>query len=295
MVTWWIALGLCLLLVPTVLGAGPEPQTTIAAPVTDAQRGVQRYSIESPFLSGKNVIEVLLPDKLEPGRKYRVLYVLPVDVGIGGQWGDALMAVKKANTHNQHNLICVCPAFDTIPWFGAHADNPRIRHEDYLTKVVVPLVDRDFATMAKPDGRLLLGFSKSGCGAFTLLLRNPQTFGYAASWDAPLMMRPSDLGKYGSKIHFGTPEQFAKYLPTELCKAQAAALQAKTRLVLTGSDGFDKDTRGMHEWLTQLKVAHMYHPDWSYKHHWETGWVGPLADALMALVEPPAAPKSLPN
>ena len=34
----------------------------------------------------------------------------------------------------------------------------------------------------------MLGFSKSGWGACTLLLRNKELFGYAAAWDVPFML-----------------------------------------------------------------------------------------------------------
>ena len=47
----------------------------------------------------------------------------------------------------------------------------------------------------EPHARLLLGFSKSGWGAFSLLLRYPERFGKAAAWDAPLMQeRPDRFG-----------------------------------------------------------------------------------------------------
>ena len=73
-----------------------------------------------------------------------------------------------------------------------------------------------------PAGRLLLGFSKSGWGAFSLLLRHPDVFGRAAAWDAPLMMNKP--GPYGSGDIFGTPENFARYQirPSEFDAWQSA-------------------------------------------------------------------------
>lgn len=262
---------------------GAEAKVTISPAIADAGRGTVRYMVESPYLAGENAVEVLLPDEMDSGRGYRVLHVLPVE-GRRREWGDAMMGVKRTGAHNRHGLICVYCDFDTVPWFGAHAEDQRKRHEEYLLKVVVPWVDREWPTVAREEGaegRLLLGFSKSGFGAFSLLMRNPEVFGYAASWDAPLMMTAGDLGKYGTGVHFGTPERFEKYLPTKLVREHAEALRGKRRLVLSGSDGFEKDTVGMHALLDELGIGHVYLPDLSVKHHWETGWVEEVIAALV--------------
>ena len=151
------------------------------------ERGTWRYAVSSQYQKGENLLEVLLPDRFDPTEAHRVLYVLPVETGIGGRYGDGLMEVKKLDAHNRHNLICVAIAFDQLPWFADHATDKQRQHETYITRVVVPFIESKYKTPGDASGRLLLGFSKSGWGAFSLILRNPQTFGKAASWDAPLM------------------------------------------------------------------------------------------------------------
>ena len=47
-------------------------------------------------------------------------------------------------------------------------------------KTVVPLIEEHYSALGTAEGRLLFGFSKSGWGALTLILRNPDFFGYAA-------------------------------------------------------------------------------------------------------------------
>jgi len=80
---------------------------------------------------------------------------------------------------------------------------------DYLIQVVLPFVEKEYLAQALPEARLLLGFSKSGWGAFSLLLRHPGVFGKAVAWDAPLTVdRP---GQYGSGPIFGTQENFDRY------------------------------------------------------------------------------------
>jgi hypothetical protein len=245
----------------------------IEGPTDNPAKGVKAFNIDSPYLGKTSTIEVLLPDKLEEGRTYRTLYVLPVEGGIGGQYGDGLAEVRKADAHNKYGLICVTMSFDSVPWYGAHATDPRKRHAEFIKKVVVPLVESRFPASGKPKDRLLIGFSKSGWGAVSLLLRDPDFYGSACAWDAPLMMTEADL-KWGSKNHFGTPEAAAPYVPVTLVRQRAAMFAGGSpRLTIVGSDNFGPHVRKFHELLQSLNVPHHYSNDLKFKHHWESGWV----------------------
>src|SRR5579872_4090190 len=120
------------------------------------------HRVESPYQDRPTKIRVLLPSKLEKGRRFRVLYVLPVEAGDGKHYGDGLLEVKKLGLHDRYGLICVQPTFARLPWYADHPTDKAIRQETYLLEVVVPLVEQKYPTLAKPEGRLLLGFSKSG-------------------------------------------------------------------------------------------------------------------------------------
>src|SRR5262249_48216670 len=150
--------------------------------------GFLNHTVECEFQKGPTEIKVLLPDRLEKDRKYPVVYVLPVEAGIESKFGNGLREVKKLDLHNKHGVIFVLPTFFHLPWYADHPSDPAIRQESYFLKVVVPFVEKLYPARPEAKGRLLLGFSKSGWGAFTLLLRNPDTFGRAAAWDAPLTM-----------------------------------------------------------------------------------------------------------
>ena len=158
--------------------------------------GVLVHAVESACQDAPTRIRVLLPGKLEKGRRYPVLYVLPVEAGDGHRYGDGLLEVKKLGLHDRYGLVCVAPTFARLPWYADHPTNARVRQETYFLKVVLPFIEKTYPVLARPEGRLLLGFSKSGWGAFSLLLRHPEVFGKAAAWDAPLDMDAP--GKYGS-------------------------------------------------------------------------------------------------
>ena len=277
---------LCLL--PAALALGDETPgpgaTDVPAEISSAERdsdGCLIHRVRSAYQSGQTLIKVLLPDRMETGKQYRVLYVLPVEAGDGKHWGDGLLEVKTHDLHNKHRLICVFPTFSHLPWYADHPADPGIRQESYLLKVVVPFVDRTYPAVGKPEGRLLLGFSKSGWGAFSLLLRNPHLFAKAAAWDAPLNEeRPN---RYGMGPIFGSQENFENYRIAALLEDQAGQLRQRRRLVLLGYDNFRSHHLEIHDRMLALKIPHDYRDGPKRKHQWHSGWV---AEAVGLLASP---------
>ena len=261
------------------------------------ERGTWRHSVESRFQSGSTIVEVLLPEKFEHTKKYRVVYVLPVEPNEEFKFGDAIQVVRKFGYHNKHDVIFVLPTFSGSPWYGNHASDPKNRQEDYLIKDVLPLVERVYPTMETAEGRLLLGFSKSGWGALSLILRNPSIFGYAASWDAPLMMTEKQFGIWRTDEAFGTPENMARYLPSALLHERSAPFKEKTRIVVSGMNLFgtfaDKKhpyegpshTDAFHSAADSAGVLHVYEPSLNTSHAWGDGWMRPVTELLLRLPE----------
>ena len=258
------------------------------------EKHVTVYDVRSEFLGGANPVEVLLPDDFDTTQAYRVLYVLPVENGIGGRFGDGLQAVRATHAHNHHGLICVQPSFDTVSWFGSHAYDPRIRHERYIKETLVPLIESRYPVIGGTEGRLLFGFSKSGWGAFTLLLRDPTFFGYACAWDAPLMLK-AWMPAWEMARHYGTVEHYERYRPVRLFETQAAHFRDRTRFVLLGSQNFGShpedqfaglsQTQLAHTMLTRFRIQHAFDDSLTMDHCWDSGWVAPAIEALMAVAK----------
>lgn len=278
----WVLRGLGALAAACILawpcrGSPPEgePPPADRVEIAAAERqpdGVLVHTVRSPYQAGVTRIRVLLPDRVEKGRRLAALYVLPVEAGDGRQYGDGLEEVRKLGLHNKHRLVCVAPTFSHLPWYADHPSDPQIRQEGYLLRVVVPLVERTYPVRAEPVGRLLLGFSKSGWGAYSLLLRHPDLFGRAAAWDAPLVEdRPA---KYGMGPIFGTQESFDKYRIASLLAQRAADLRGKpARLILTGYSNFRDQHQAAHRLMTDLGIPHVYRDGPQRKHDWHSGWV----------------------
>lgn len=264
------------------------------APVLNPQTGLWECTLTTPYQPAPSRVEVLLPDHLDPQKKYPVVYILPVEPQDKAEFGAGLVEAKKADAANKYGIICVYPGFPKVsPWYGNHATNPAIRQDDFMVKVLVPFIDRTYPTQAAPEGRWLIGFSKSGWGAYTLLLRHPDVFGYAAGWDAPFMINGdnngADWGPMGLSINFGTKEAMQQSLPTKLAEEKASWLKERTRLVLGLGIFWKPQVEQMHALLQSLGIPHDYRADLAFPHRWDSGWFPPMLDELAKTAR---APKS---
>src|SRR5262245_28745530 len=80
-------------------------------------QGILIHEIESPYQPGKPQLRVLVPDVLENGRKYPVVYVLPVEAEGERRYGNGLVEVKKLELANKYGAIFVAPDFAQLPWY----------------------------------------------------------------------------------------------------------------------------------------------------------------------------------
>ena len=241
--------------------------------------GVLVHEVRSPYQAKTTQVRVLRPDKEEKGKQYPVVYVLPVEAGAESRYGDGPKEVQKLDLHNTLGAAFVAPTFSHLPWYADRPTKKDVRQETYFLKVVVPFVEKTYPVKAEAGGRSLLGFSKSGWGAYRLLLRNPDVFGRAGAWDAPLMM--DKPGKYGSGDVFATEDDFAGYRVARRLEGNAAKFQKDKRLILLGYGSFRGEHQTAHDLMDKLKVAHACRDGPRRKRDWHSGWVKEAAELLL--------------
>jgi S-formylglutathione hydrolase FrmB len=226
-------------------------------------------------------IDLLLPERFAAGRRYRVAYLLSA---CGGFDADALKIVGELNLHNQHDVICVLPEMGG--WYADHPTDLTRRSQSYLREVVVPLVESRYPTVAGKEGRLLLGFSKSGWGAFSLIFCNPEFFGYAAAWDAPYNWDPdSDSMPSLCRRHYAGLDNYRHHHPKLAATRAAEHFKDRTRLVDFEGPFWSKHAKPFSDHLDQLGIKHVFSDRYRPKHAWDAEWVGPMFDALLKLAK----------
>lgn len=250
-----------------------EVEVSASEPTTDAD-GVLRVRLTSS--AQEKPVELRL---VVPSAPRRYLYVLPVEKEGDSKYGDGFAEAKRLGLPEKYGMVLVAPGFAQLPWYADHPTDPRRRDESHLLQAVIPWVEKRIPL--KDPVRLLLGFSKSGWGAWSLLLRHPDLFRAAAAWDAPLMKDKPD--QFGMDAAFATQENFGKYHLAALLRDQAAALRERKRLAHFGYGNFRDHHRKMQSLLEELKIPVETADGPQRKHVWESGWMAEAAAALDAL------------
>ncbi|MEQ8786446.1 MAG: alpha/beta hydrolase-fold protein, partial [Pirellulaceae bacterium] len=247
--------------------------------------GFLYHDVDSTYQRTTNNIRVLLPANYDPNQVYQVIYVLPVEAGNRTQFGDGLSTVRDLGLQNSRNVIFVAPSFSETPWFVDHVSNSSIWQETFFRTVVVPFIEQQYSTSGLVEDRLLLGFSKSGYGAVSMLLRHPDFFGRAAVWDAPLAMSdPASgwdfLGVLGSRDNFHANFQITNQIATLGHNLQGQA----PRIFLLGYsyDFTRQDHATVDALMTQYSVPHVYFPGVYRQHVWASGWIPEVVDQLLS-------------
>lgn len=258
--------------------SGPNPVLVISMILSTAQivsgSDPVVHELNSKRQSAVTSVRMLLPDRFPGDDEPRlpVVYVLPVEAGEGMRWGNSLAEVQKHDLQNRHHVVCVFPTFADLPWYADHPMNPQLQQEAYLLQEILPLVEQNYPVSTDPTGRLLVGFSKSGWGAWSLLLRHPDVFDRAAAFDAPLMMNAP--GKYGSGPIFGSVDNFRQYHISNLLEQRAVELRkSPARLMLIGRGNFQSEHVQIHDRLESATIPHAWIDGEEREHSWHSGWL----------------------
>jgi hypothetical protein len=128
----------------------------------------------------------------------------------------------------------------------------------------------------------IIGFSKSGIGAQDLILRHPDVFALAASWDFPAGMRSGDQFGADSLRSYGTNENFLQhYKPSpEFIENHAGPFRETPRIWTGGSQLFGPDVYAYDRLLGDYGIKYTTERPRRAEHAWDSGWL-PLALAAL--------------
>jgi hypothetical protein len=277
--------------VSCTLPGGSDSPMQVTYQGTNGQ-GIASYAFTSAEDGyGTHVLRVLSPTDPTPGVPHNFLYVLPGEPEQGTTYGDGLGTMLSLNAQNQYNLTIIEPSFAIDPWYANNTNDPNLQYQTFITQDLVPWVQHNFGGTGGPAGggqNWLIGFSKSGLGAQDLLLKFPQLFSLAASWDFPADMSSyaqfgsSSENEYGTNANFQTNYQ----LTPSFLNAHKAPFLNSNRIWIGGYNAFQTDIADYDALLTSTGIEHTTEAPQQMAHRWDSGWV---QIALAALSQDSAA------
>ena len=249
---------------------------------------LERWAFRSPlndswtYVNQDWYIDVLKPDAYDPGTQYPVIYVGMVEPFVN-VYADPLNTIRTIGLHNTHNCIFATCQFRSSPWYGAKNDGT-MRYDDLFSDVLTGLVDERYSTIRQRQGRMILGYSKSGWGGMSLLLKRPDVFGYVAAWDCPWDIT---YGTFDTATAFGSLAQFQQTNPRDIFDSYLTSVNDKARIVLAGSATWDADLLSFKSFLDARSIPYTYSRNvlggGVSDHDWDTGWLPDVVADLMAL------------
>ena len=223
------------------------------------------------------MLRVLPPTNPAPGVPHNFLYVLPVEAGLGTVYGDGLETLRSYDAQNQYNLTIIEPSFGIEPWYADNPNDSTIQYETFLTKDLLPWVTQTLS-LSGHEQNWLIGFSKSGIGGQDLLLKHPDLFALAASWDFPADMTTYDQFGSSSANSYGTNANFQQNyrLTPGFVDSHKAPFLSNNRIWIGGYSAFQTDISDYDTLLTSEGIAHSTEAPQLMTHRWDSGWV-PIA------------------
>jgi len=199
---------------------------------------------------------VVTPDSYTTGAEYPVVYLLH---GAGGNYTDWTKNAPKIRENvDALNIIIVCADGGVTSWYWDSPVDPTYKYETYITKELIPFIDKSYKTIKSRNGRAITGLSMGGHGGLYLGIRHQDIFGAAGSMSGGVDIRPfpknwdmaKRLGDYATN-----PDNWEKYTVTN----QLHLLTPNSLAIIFDcgtEDFFYKVNTELHDKMVERNIAH---------------------------------------
>jgi len=199
---------------------------------------------------------VVKPDGYTTGTEYPVVYLLH---GAGGNYTDWTKNAPKIRENvDALNIIIVCPDGGVTSWYWDSPVDPTYKYETYVTKELIPFIDKSYKTIKTRNGRAITGLSMGGHGGLYLGIRHQDLFGAAGSMSGGVDIRPfpknwdmaKRLGDYATN-----PDNWEKYTVTN----QLHLITPKSIAIIFDcgtEDFFYKVNTELHDKMVERNIEH---------------------------------------
>ena len=190
--------------------------------------------------------------------RWSVVYLLHGYGGNYAQWiQTAPQLTQEATTYN---ILLVCPDGGYDSWYFDSSVDSTVRYETFITKELIPYIDKQYPTRADNAHRVITGLSMGGHGALYLAIRHRDLFGAAGATSGGVDFTPfpenwglkKDLGDYaGHKDNW--ENNTVIHAVNDLANGQL-----KLIFDCGVSDFFLTVNRNLHQKLLDKKIDHDY-------------------------------------
>lgn len=118
---------------------------------------------------------------------------------------------------------------------------------------------------------ILVGFSKSGLGAWNIARRISDLVAGTIIFDSPVAR--DSLPPWGTAPFYKDDVDWQEDLPLRTCEQFKAVMPANHQLVLISGTGFHAEMCTLSDKLSVIGLEHTFLPRPDMKHHWNSGWI----------------------
>lgn len=141
-------------------------------------------TVASNYLESPMKVTVIVPDQASAADPVPTVYLLNGYGGDYSSWG--VVNKDLGNFADLYGMVMVMPS-GRDSWYW---DTDKMQMESFITKVLVPTIDKKYPTINKREKRAITGLSMGGHGAFYLGARHPELFGNLGSTSGGLNLLP---------------------------------------------------------------------------------------------------------
>ena len=169
-----------------------------------------------------------------------------------------MQTMLALDAQDQYDLTIIEPSFSIDPWYANNPNDAEPAIRDLHDDGARARGSRRISRRRAPEQNWLIGFSKSGIGGQDLILKHPDLFQLAASWDFPADMSAYDEYGSSSADNYGTDANFqANYrLTTAFLDAHKSPFLTNNRIWIGGYFAFQTDVSDYDALLTSEGILH---------------------------------------
>lgn len=231
---------------------------------------LQTVSFYSKALDKQTTYIAALPNPIQPGKKYPVLYLLH---GAWGSYRDWTQNTSISEMLRDLPLVVITPDGGQFGWYLDSSRESASTYESFLTRDLINDVDARFQTSPTRTARAICGLSMGGHGALSLAAKHPDLFGSASSMSGILRLQNHpkkwELEKRLGPLQDAAPEWSRHSVYDLVDQFTSTPVALLLDCGTSDSVGALTDNRQVHERLSNRGIKHTYREfpgthDWKY-------------------------------